>query len=53
MGAEAKALSTNSLRNEFQLNHPQWIRTDPNIFYSSNQNLFLSCCSRTAANFSP
>ncbi|CAF0805110.1 unnamed protein product [Rotaria sordida] len=32
--AEAKALSSNSLRNQFILNNPQWTTTDPNIFYS-------------------
>ncbi len=32
--AQAKALSSNSLRNQFMENNPQWITTDPNIFYS-------------------
>ncbi|CAF0733158.1 unnamed protein product [Adineta steineri] len=32
--AQAKALSSNSLRNQFMLDNPQWIITDPNIFYS-------------------
>jgi hypothetical protein len=34
--AQAKALSSNPLRNQFMLNNPQWIQTDPNIFYSFN-----------------
>jgi hypothetical protein len=36
--AQAKALSTNSLRNQFMENNPQWIITDPNIFYSFTLN---------------
>jgi hypothetical protein len=32
--AQAKSLSSNSLRNQFMLNNPQWIKTDPDIFYS-------------------
>jgi tRNA-specific adenosine deaminase 1 len=32
--AQAKALSSNSLRNQFMENNPQWIQTDPDIFYS-------------------
>ena len=32
--ARAKALSSNSLRNQFMENNPQWIKTDPDIFYS-------------------
>jgi hypothetical protein len=36
--AQAKALSTNSLRNQFIENNPQWIITDPNIFYSFTLN---------------
>ncbi len=32
--AQAKRLSSNSLRNEFMSNNPQWIKTDPGIFYS-------------------
>lgn len=32
--AQAKSFSSNSLRNQFMLNNPQWIKTDPNIFYS-------------------
>jgi hypothetical protein len=32
--AQAKLLSSNSLRNEFMLDNPQWIKTDPDIFYS-------------------
>lgn len=32
--AQAKALSTNSLRNQFMENNSQWIKTDPEIFYS-------------------
>ncbi|CAF1941766.1 unnamed protein product [Rotaria magnacalcarata] len=32
--AHAKTLSSNSLTNQFMLNNPQWIRTDPNIFYA-------------------
>jgi hypothetical protein len=32
--AQAKALSSNSLRNQFMENNPQWIKTDPDIFYS-------------------
>jgi hypothetical protein len=36
--AQAKALSSNSLRNQFMENNPQWIITDPNIFYSFTLN---------------
>ncbi|CAF1941754.1 unnamed protein product [Rotaria magnacalcarata] len=32
--AYAKTLSSNSLTDQFMLNNPQWIRTDPNIFYA-------------------
>lgn len=32
--AQAKSFSSNSLRNAFMLNNPQWIITDPNVFYS-------------------
>ena len=32
--AEAKSLSTNPLTRKFFEKYPQWIRTDPNIFYS-------------------
>ncbi|CAF4852921.1 unnamed protein product [Rotaria sp. Silwood1] len=32
--AYAKSLSSNSLRDQFISNNPQWITTDPNIFYS-------------------
>jgi hypothetical protein len=28
--AQAKLLSSSSLRNQFMLNNPQWIKTDPN-----------------------
>ena len=40
--AQAKSLSSNSLRNEFMLNNPQWIQTDPNIFYSFTLSSSLS-----------
>jgi len=36
--AQAKALSSNSLRNQFIENNPEWITTDPNIFYSFTLN---------------
>lgn len=32
--AQAKALSTNPLTDLFFQEYPQWIRTDPNVFYS-------------------
>ncbi|UJR11702.1 hypothetical protein I4U23_015883 [Adineta vaga] len=32
--AQAKALSSNSLREEFMTKHPEWIQTDQDIFYS-------------------
>ena len=32
--AEAKALSKNSLSTKFFETHPQWLRTDPTVFYS-------------------
>lgn len=32
--AQAKSFSSNSLRDQFIHDHPQWLVTDPNIFYS-------------------
>lgn len=32
--ADAKSHSSNSLRSEFMLNNPHWIKSDSNIFYS-------------------
>ena len=35
---QAKALSSNSLKNEFMSKHAGWIRADPAIFYSFTLN---------------
>ena len=32
--AQVKSLSSNQLRNQFIQEHPQWLTTDPEIFYS-------------------
>ncbi len=36
--AQAKALPSNSLRDEFMTKHPEWASTDPDIFYSFRIN---------------
>ncbi|CAF1370269.1 unnamed protein product [Adineta ricciae] len=40
--AQAKALSSNLLRNEFMTTHPEWLRTDSDVFYSFTINSLSS-----------